>query len=152
MHFLIRLTHFEQKPSFSITLLIKHHSTLSEVLLISSLTAIKPYFPIVLWFRKCISSMATSTLSVIRRSGVNALWFSKMMRRRRFLSLLARVLEISFLITLHRLMGLNLVIFFRLLVFGMREMLFLLISVIGKLLLRTFRTILVTLSNISDKK
>ena len=68
-----------------------------------------------------------------------------MMKGSKVLSLLARVFEMSLYITLHRLMGWNSDILEGLFFFGLREILVLLISEIGRLLLRTFRTILVTL-------
>ena len=66
----MREIHFLSKPNLSITPLIKPHSTLSNALLMSSLMDMKLSFPLVSWFRQCISSNATRTLSVISLSKV----------------------------------------------------------------------------------
>ena len=105
MHFIIKFIHLVLKPILSITPSMKHHSTLLKALLMSSLAAMKPSFPVDLWFRKCINSKAIIMLSVMRWSDVKALWFSMMICGRRAFSLLASVFEMSLYITLHKLMG-----------------------------------------------
>ena len=83
-----------------------------------------------LWFRQCINLKATRTLSLITLSQVKALWFSMIIWGSKDLRWLARVLEMSLQITLHRKISHSLgVIFFG----GMMAMFVLLISVIGKL-------------------
>ena len=59
------------------------------------------------------------------------------------LNLLAKIFEMSLCVVLHRLIGQNFVIFVGLFVFGMREILVLLISVMGRLEFSTFNTMFV---------
>ncbi|KHG24992.1 hypothetical protein F383_08717 [Gossypium arboreum] len=72
-HFINTSTHSASKPSFFIIFSTKLHSILSYALLISSFTAINPFFPPLLFFRVWRISYANRTLSQISLPGTKAL-------------------------------------------------------------------------------
>ena len=117
---IIRLTYLVWKPIFNIISWRQPHSTLSKALLISSFKVISPTCPLCFWFRWCMVSKATNTLSVISWVDINALWFSLMISGRKRLSLFVITLEANLEMTLLRLMGLYSVILVGFFTFGMR--------------------------------
>ena len=121
-HIMERETHLSWKPNFLIITSRYAHSTLSYTLLISSFTAIKPSFPTLFWFMWCMVSKAMSTLSVICLPSTKTLCSSLITSGRIFFNLLARTMEIILYIMLHKLIGLNSVIFGGHFTFGMRHM------------------------------
>jgi hypothetical protein len=73
----------------------------------SSLIAAQPCVPFLLFLRKCVCSYAIKILSVIRRPGIKALWFSEIITGKIFFSRFANTFKIILYSTLHRLMGLR---------------------------------------------
>ena len=73
IHCIIRFTHLSLKPIFCMICFKQPHSTRSKALLISSFKAISQTLLLVFWFRWCIISKTTRTLSVMRRLDMNAL-------------------------------------------------------------------------------
>ena len=110
-HCIIRFTHFLSKPILCMISRRQPHSTLSNALLMSSFKAISPILPFLFWFKWCMVSKVTKTLSVIRRSIMKALWCSLTIFGRNLLSLFAMNFEASLEMTLLKLMGLYCVIF-----------------------------------------
>ena len=68
-----KFTHLPSNPNFSIICLRKLHSILSYALLMSSFTAIWPFFPLLLLRILCNTSKAIVVLSMIRLPGTKAL-------------------------------------------------------------------------------
>lgn len=110
-HIIINEIHFSWKPIFCIIPSKKGHSTRSYALLMSSLMAIRPFFPFLFWSMQCIVSKATWTLSVICLPRTKALWDLLITSRRIFFNLLASTFDTILYTTLYRLKGLNSVIF-----------------------------------------
>ena len=94
MQELIREIHLSAKPYFSISFSKKTHFTLSYALLISSLSAMNPNFPFLLFFRWWSVSNATRILSEINLSDMNALCVSETSLGSYFFRQFAMVLEI----------------------------------------------------------
>ena len=94
MQELIREIHLSAKPNFTISFSKKTHSTLSYALLISSLRAINPNFPFLLFFRWWSVSNATRMLSEINLSDMKALWVFDTSLGSSFFRRFAMVLEI----------------------------------------------------------
>ena len=116
----IMLTNFSWKPILPISFSKQSHSTLLYALFMSSFTAISPILPIFFWLIWCIVSKATTTLLVMRRSDINALWFSLITCRNKHFNLLSRTLDASLNTTLLRLIDWYWVILVGYFIFGMR--------------------------------
>ena len=110
-HCIMKVIHLESKSIFCIISQRHPHSILSKVLLMSSFKTISPILPLLFWFRWCIVSKATKTLSVLRQEDTKALWCSLIILGKKHFSLFVITLEANLERTLLKLMGLYYVIF-----------------------------------------
>ena len=111
-------THLVSKPSLSIICRKKPYSTLSYALLMSSLTAIWPVLPFLLFLILYKNSYATEVLSVMSRLGTKALWASDITWGSTCFNLLARTFDTTLEITFAKLIGLKSDTYFGSLFFG----------------------------------
>ena len=107
-----RLTHYSERPIFCIIHWRNSHSTLSYALLMSSFTAIWPFFPLVLFLIRRSISKATVVLSVMILPGTKALCESEITLGSFGFNRLANTLDIIRDTTLPKLMGRNSVMYF----------------------------------------
>lgn len=107
MHPKIRLIHLLWKPIFFINEHKKSHSTRSYALLISSFIVIKPDFLAFLFFMWCKVSKTTKMLSKIAISTWKALYESKIISGKIFLSLFANTFDTNLYKILHKAIGRN---------------------------------------------
>ena len=106
-----RLAHCSGRPIFSIIFWRNSHSTLSYALLMSSLTAMWPFFHFLLFLIQWIILKAIVVLSVIILSGMKALCESDITLGKVGFILFARTLEIIQDTTFSKLIGRNSIIY-----------------------------------------
>ena len=106
-----RLTHWLGRPIFCIILWRNSHSTLSYALLMSSFTAMCPFFSLALFLIRLSISKATVVLSVMILLGTKALCELEITLGSIGLRLLANTIDIIHDTTLPKLMGRSFVMY-----------------------------------------